>query len=167
MRRFLSRAPWLLALVLMTPASARADVTMLVGLTAVEGLRPSLAWSFGYRPSAVGVEVEYLSTTPGDYTAGGIFGSVIVVPVTIARAEVFVIGGVGVWGEGFDGGKRTGVLTAANVGGGILLGLAGPLRLRIDYRLFRLGEVSKEEIGAINPSRKYPQRIAAGLSLRF
>ena len=157
----------LVALVLMNPVSARADATVLVGLKSVEGLRPSFAWSFGYRPSAVGVEVEYLSTRPGDYSAGGIFGSVIVIPVTIAKAHIFVVGGVGVWGEGFEGGKRTGVLSAVNVGGGVLVDLTGPLKLRLDYRLFRLGEVSKEEIGAIAPSRKYPQRIAVGLYFDF
>ena len=166
MRRLLIAA-WLLALVLVNPVSASADATFLVGLTSVEGLRPSFAWSFGYRPSAVGVEVEYLTTRPGDYSAGGIFGSVIVVPMTIAKAQIFFVGGVGVWGEGFDEGKRTGVLSAVNVGGGVLVGLAGPLKLRLDYRLFRLGEVSKEEIGAISPSSKHPQRIAAGLHFRF
>ena len=103
----------------------------------------------------------------GDYSAGGIFGSVIVVPGTISNVQIFVLGGVGVWGEGFDGGKRTGVLSAANVGGGVLVGLGGPVSLRLDYRLFRLGEVSKEEIGAISPSRKHPQRIAAGLYFKF
>jgi hypothetical protein len=41
------------------------------------------------------------------------------------------------------------------------------LRLRLDYRLFLLGEVSEEEVGAIAPSRKHPQRIAAGLYFRF
>jgi len=35
------------------------------------------------------------------------------------------------------------------------------LRLRLDYRLFLLGEVEEEEVGAIAPSRKHPQRIAA------
>lgn len=91
----------------------------------------------------------------------------IVQPLTIAKAHIFVVAGVGVWGEGFEAGKRTGVLSAVNVGGGVLLNITGPLKLRLDYRLFRLGEVSKEEIGAISPSRKHPQRIAAGLSVRF
>jgi hypothetical protein len=169
--RLLSRAAWLVALVLMNPVSARADATVLVGLTLVDALRPSYGFSFGYRPSAVGFEIEYLSTlgqtTPGDYSAGGIFGSLIVQPVTISNVQIFAVGGVGVWGEGFAGGKRTGVLNARNVGGGVLVALAGPLRLRLDYRLFLLGEVSEEEVGAIAPSRKHPQRIAAGLYFRF
>jgi hypothetical protein len=60
--RLLSRAAWLVALVLMNPVSARADATVLVGLTLVDALRPSYGFSFGYRPSAVGFEIEYLST---------------------------------------------------------------------------------------------------------
>ena len=167
MRRLLSRAAWLVALVIMNPLSARADGTVLVGLTSVDALRPSFGFSFGYRPSAVGVEVEYLSTFPGDYSAGGIFASVIVQPVTISNVQIFAVGGVGVWGEGFAGGKRTGVLNAGNVGGGVLVALAGPVRLRLDYRLFLLGEVSEAEVGAIAPSRKHPQRIAAGLHFAF
>ncbi len=167
MRRVLSRAAWFVALVLMTPLSARADATVLVGLTSVDALRPSYGFSFGYRPSAVGFEIEYLSTTPGDYTAGGIFASLIVQPVTISNVQIFAIGGLGVWGEGFAGGKRTGVLTAGNVGGGVLVPLAGPVRLRLDYRLFLPGEVSKEEVGAIAPRTKHPQRIAAGIHFAF
>jgi hypothetical protein len=99
-RRLLTRAAWLVALVLMNPVSARADGTVLVGLTSVDALRPSSGFSFGYRPSAVGVEVEYLSTfgqtSPGDYSAGGIFASVIVQPVTISNVQIFAVGGVGV-----------------------------------------------------------------------
>jgi hypothetical protein len=167
MRRLLSRAAWLVALVLMNPVSARADATVLVGGTSVDALRPSFGFSFGYRPSAVGFEIEYLSTTPGDYTAGGIFASLIVQPVTISNVQIFAVGGVGVWGEGFAGGKRTGVLSAGNVGGGVLVPLVGPLRLRLDYRLFLLGEVSKEEVGAIAPRTKHPQRIAAGIHFAF
>lgn len=171
MRRVLNRFALLAAIVIMTPASARADGTVLLGLTSAGTLRPSFGFSFGYRPSAVGVEVEYLSTfpqqSPGGYSAGGIFGSVIVQPVTISHLEIFAVGGVGVWGEGFKGGKRTGVLNAGNVGGGVLVALAGPLKLRLDYRLFLLAEVSDAEVGAIAPSRKHPQRIAAGLYFRF
>lgn len=171
MRRSLSRAACLVVLMLMNPVSARGDATVLVGLTYVDALRPSYGFSFGYRPSVVGFEIEYLGTfgqtTPGDYSAGGIFASVIVQPVTISHVQIFAVGGFGAWGEGFAGGKRTGVLNAGNVGGGVLVGLAGPLKLRLDYRLFLLGEVAEAEVGAIAPSRKHPQRIAAGLHFAF
>ena len=59
------------------------------------------------------------------------------------------------------------MLNAGNVGGGVLVSLAGPVSLRLEYRLFLLGEVSEAEVGAVAPSRKYPQRIAAGLQVGF
>ena len=159
----------LVAFVLMNPVTARADATVLVGLKSVKGLRPSCGFSFGHRPSVVGFEIEYLSTlgetAPGDYSAGGIFVSLIVQPVTISNVQIFAVGGFGVWGEGFKGGKGTGVFNAGNVGGGVLVPLAGPLRLRLDYRLFLLGKA--DETGAIAPSSKHPQRIAAGLHFAF
>jgi hypothetical protein len=167
-RRLLNGAAWLVVFVLMNPLSARADATVLWGLMSVDALRPSFGFSFGHRPSAVGFEIEYLSTlgqtTPGDYSAGGAFASLIVQAVTISNVQIFAVGGVGIWAEGFAG-KRTGVLNAGNVGGGVLVALAGPLRLRLDYRLFLLGKV--EEEGGIAPSRKHPQRIAAGLYFDF
>ena len=49
----------------------------------------------------------------------------------------------------------------------VLVPLSGPLSLRLDYRLFLLGEVSKEEVGAIAPGTKHPQRIAAGIHFDF
>ena len=169
MRRLLSGAAWLAVLVLMNPLSARADATVLVGLKSVEGLRPSFGWSFGHRPDAVGFEIEYLRTVHqtalGGYSAGGVFASLIVQPVTISHVQIFAIGGVGIWGEGFSGGKSAGLFRAGNVGGGALVHLAGPLSLRLDYRLFLLGKA--EEQGSIPPSTKHPQRIAAGLHFDF
>ena len=45
-----------------------------------------------------------------------------------------------------------------NIGGGIKMSLAGPLRLRFDYRVFTLkGE----------PRHANPQRFYAGINLKF
>jgi hypothetical protein len=168
-RRLLSGPAWLVVFVLMPPVSARADGTVLLGLMSVDGLHPLFGFSYGYRPSAVGFEIEYLSTlggsTKASSSAGGIFASLIVQPVTISNVQVFAIGGFGIWGESFAGGKGTGVLDAKNVGGGVLIPLAATISLRLDYRLFLLGEV--EEVGSVAPSAKHPQRIAAGLHVAF
>ena len=45
-----------------------------------------------------------------------------------------------------------------NGGAGLSVGLMGPVRVRIDYRLFRLGWQSAEHT---------PHRVYAGLSLAF
>ena len=52
--------------------------------------------------------------------------------------------------------EETGVGT--NVGGGVKISLAGPLRLRVDYRVFKLGS------GALNSPA---HRFYAGLNLKF
>jgi hypothetical protein len=46
----------------------------------------------------------------------------------------------------------------SNAGGGVKIGLAGPIRLRVDYRVFKLGS------GALNSPA---HRIYAGLNLKF
>jgi hypothetical protein len=45
-----------------------------------------------------------------------------------------------------------------NVGGGVKISLAGPLRLRVDYRVFTLSG---------DPLHSKPQRFYAGLNLKF
>jgi hypothetical protein len=45
-----------------------------------------------------------------------------------------------------------------NVGGGVKVNLAGPLRLRFDYRVFTLQG---------DPLHSNPQRFYAGLNLKF
>ena len=45
-----------------------------------------------------------------------------------------------------------------NTGGGVKVSLAGPVRLRVDYRVFRLGA------NALNTTS---QRIYAGINLKF
>jgi hypothetical protein len=53
----------------MFPASASADVTMLVGPMLVGGLRPSVGVGYSYCPSVVGFELEYLGTLGGETRA--------------------------------------------------------------------------------------------------
>jgi hypothetical protein len=45
-----------------------------------------------------------------------------------------------------------------NVGGGVKMSLAGPLRLRLDYRVFTLKG---------SPRYATPQRFYAGINLKF
>jgi hypothetical protein len=162
------RAVWLGALIFTNPVTARADGTVLLGLMSVDGPRPSLGVAFSYCPSVAGFEIEYLGTLGGETadhsSAGGIFGSVIVQPVTISRVQFFGIAGFGLWGEKFADGKGTGELGAKNIGGGVKIRIAERLKLRLDYRLFLLGE---PEDASRDPSTRHPQRLSAGLHLVF
>jgi hypothetical protein len=67
-----------------------------------------------------------------------------------------VTAGAGVFRERLGRSTDTGV--APNLGGGVKIDLAGPLRLRVDYRAFRLGDDA-----FYSPSH----RLYAGLNLRF
>jgi len=166
--RKLIRSAWLGALILMNPVSARADATVLLGLMSVGSPRPSFGVAFGYCPSVVGFEIEYLGTLGGvtaDHSsAGGVFASIIVQPVTTSDVQFFGIGGFGIWGETFVDGKGTGAVSAKKIGGGVKIGIAERLRLRLDYRLFLLGE---PDDASRDPSTRHPQRFSAGLHLVF
>ena len=64
--------------------------------------------------------------------------------------------GVGVYHETL--GEHSDTNITINTGGGAKINLAGPLRLRVDYRVFKLGS------GALySPAH----RIYAGLNLKF
>ena len=168
MRQPLIRIALLGALILANPVGARADGTVLLGLMTLDGPRPSVGVAFGYCPSVAGFEIEYLGTLGGESanhsSAGGIFGNVIVHPLTIGNLQFFAIGGFGLWGETFAGGKGTGELGAKDIGGGVKIRLVGRLRLRLDYRLFLLGD--PEGASAV-PSTNRPQRFSAGLHVVF
>jgi hypothetical protein len=156
------------ALILMSPVSARADGTVLVGLMTLDGPRPSIGVAFGYCPSVAGFEIEYLGTLGGESadhsSAGGIVGNLIVQPMTIGNLQFFAVGGFGLWGETFADGRGTGALSAKDIGGGVKIGIAGRLRLRLDYRLLLLGD---PEGASGVPSTTRPQRFSAGLHLVF
>jgi hypothetical protein len=154
------------ALLLAVPRGARAaDVAVLPGL--MTGTRPGFGWVIGHAPSVAGFEIEYLSTVRGKSAdrsvAGGVFGNLVVQPVVIRNLQPFGIVGFGMWGESFaDGG--TGALGARDIGGGVKVWVTDRLRLRLDYRLFLLGDVQD---GSRAPSTKRPQRISAGIHLAF
>lgn len=166
--RRLARAAWLGAVVLMNPVSARADATVLMGPMFLDGARSSFGVAFSYSPYIAGFEIEYLGTLDrrpaGRSSAGGIFASLIVQPVTISSFQPFAIAGFGMWGETFPDGTGSGALEAKNIGGGVKIGVSERLRLRLDYRLFVLGD---PEDSSRAPSTRRPQRFSAGLHLVF
>jgi hypothetical protein len=146
MRSFKDLRVWMIgALLFAVPGSARADVAILSGLMAVNGPRPAFSVAFGHAPSETGFEIEYLGTSgAGDSAdrsvAGGIFINAIVQPVVIGNLQPFGIFGLGMWAETFGDRTGTGALGAKDIGGGIKVRITDRLRLRLDYRLFLLGD---------------------------
>jgi len=76
------------------------------------------------------------------------------------RNDLQVYGGGGI---GFYDDADSGPSSAKILGAGVKLPLAGPLKLRVDYRLF-LGEASASS--AVSKSI-HAQRLSAGISLYF
>jgi opacity protein-like surface antigen len=144
-----------------TCAPARADITAFLGATTTPVNRQVRGAAVGSGLLIVGFEFEY-SSTAEDRAAGapslqvGSANGLLQTPVAILRFQPYVTAGAGIFRERFGTSTETGV--APNVGAGVKLSLAGPLRLRVDYRVFRLGDGAR-----YTPSH----RLYAGLNLKF
>jgi hypothetical protein len=79
-------------------------------------------------------------------------------PFPVLGLEPYVTAGIGVYREALTTQKHQETNIGTNVGGGIKLSLFGPLRLRVDYRVFMLGG------GALHSPA---HRIYAGVNLKF
>lgn len=153
--------PVLLALALVTarPSPAYADLTAFLGLTTSPSTRPARGFAFGINLIIVGFEFEYSKTAeeavkaaPGLTTS--MFNGLVMTPT--GDTQLYVTAGGGFFRERF--GDLTETSFGTNIGGGLKLGLAGPLRLRVDYRIFNLRG---------SPRYKTPQRFYAGINIAF
>jgi opacity protein-like surface antigen len=153
------------------PARASADATGFIGLVTEPSVRPALGFSLGAGLLIVGFEFEYAQSgddlddlAPSLRTFMG--NLLIQTPVPIGGVQFYGTVGAGAYREQFDEvfaeseglsrDRETNVGT--NLGGGVKIGLAGPLRLRLDYRVFILND----SITGENQHRLY-----AGVNLRF
>lgn len=153
---------WLLAMLAASGAEpAFADATFFAGSAASPG-RATLGAALGLALEPVGVEFEY-GGAPADPAAGtaalrtGLFNLLVGAPARGGRrVQVYASVGVGAYRERLEEHARTGL--AASAGGGVHVRLAGPFRLRFDYRVFALR-------GSALRSR--PRRAYAGLGVAF
>ena len=143
------------------PGRAFADITGFFGVNTTPTNRQTTGFAFGAGLLIVGFEFEY-SSTGEDVSAGSPslkfgMGSVLLqTPVAIGGFQPYFETGAGFYSEAL--GARTDSGFAYGTGGGVKISLAGPLRLRVDYRGIRLGS------GALaSPAH----RIYAGLNLKF
>jgi opacity protein-like surface antigen len=166
MKRLLAAAMFLL----ITPLSASADVTAFLGRTTTPEARASRGLAIGTGLLIVGFEFEYSSTDETSTVPNGpfndvpaiktyMFNGLLQTPVPIARMQFYGTVGGGVYRETLatdpdDDGTNFGT----NVGGGAKITLVGPLRLRLDYRIFSLRGT---------PRHSTVQRFYAGVNLKF
>jgi opacity protein-like surface antigen len=149
------------SLLLLTPSPAAADITAFLGSNPTPTARLVKGASAGVGLVIVGFEFEYAHTNedreqaaPGLWTY--MFNGLLQTPVPIAGMQFYGTAGGGVFHETLNSLSETNV--GINVGGGIKLALAGPLRLRFDYRVFTLQG---------SPLYSKPQRFYAGVNLKF
>lgn len=143
---------------LLAPAVARADVTAFWGAGTTPVTRASRGLAFGVSLVVVGFEVEYGNTVENaDESAPSLrTGTINGLIQTPTKTQLYVTVGGGFYHEGLGTEGVTGFGT--NLGGGIKLPLAGPLRLRVDYRVFSLHG---------SPRFRSSQRIYGAMNFNF
>jgi hypothetical protein len=119
-------------------AAMTPDPHVAIGIAV--GLRP--------RPTPVALEFEY--SRSGSDPAEGVpaivtfSGNVLLqFPVQASRYQFYGTFGVGVYGLSLDS-KSSEPEGVWNFGGGAKITVAGPLKLRVDYRAFRLAPIPRE-----------------------
>src|SRR4029453_7880562 len=145
--------------VLAVGAPARADMTAFLGANTTPANRQVRGGALGTGFVIVGFEVEYASP-PADPAAAAPslktgMGNILL-QAPFQDFQPYITSGVGIFNESLGTHSETNF--GSNAGGGRKIGLAGPVRLRVDYRVFKLGS------GALNSPAP---RIYAGLNLKF
>jgi opacity protein-like surface antigen len=154
-------AGFLALALLLIPSRASADITAFLGLNPTPTNRLASGFSVGTGLVIVGFEFEYSHTREDDVELSPslktfMFNGLAQTPVPIHGLQFYGTAGGGVYRETLLDESETNV--GINVGGGVKMALAGPLRLRFDYRVFTLQG---------SPLHSKPQRFYAGVNLKF
>lgn len=150
-----------LALLAVTAAPARADITAFLGLSPTPARHTVKGFSGGLSLLVVGFEFEYShlgeetsEALPGLKTYSG--NVLVQTPVEVKGTQFYATAGGGGYQEYLA--ARDEKHFSLNFGGGIKVRVLGPVRLRLDYRVFRLqGE----------PLYPTYQRFYAGANVAF
>ena len=120
---------------------ARADITAFLGLSPTPQRHALKGFSAGLSLLIVGFEFEFsdlgeddIERLPGlkTYSANAFAQT----PIEIKGTQLYATAGAGAYRETLGAAEETHV--GINLGGGAKIRLLGPLRLRLDYRVFRL-----------------------------
>ena len=140
---------------------AHADITAFLGVTTTPTNRQTRGLSFGVGLLVVGFEFEFADTTDDPTTGApsltmGSGNLMLQTPSSFYGFQPYFTTGGGLYHETLGAHEDTSF--ALNTGGGVKINLIGPVRLRVDYRVFKLGS------GALySPAH----RIYAGLNVKF
>ena len=157
----LARLLLLTAAALAACPDARADATLFLGTSSGPSNRGNRGFALGAGLLVVGFEFEYGHAvedlpegSPSLHTGMG--NVLIQTPVAIFGLQPYFTTGGGVYRESFNSRSETNF--AVNTGGGAKISLFGPLRARVDYRVFRLRGSPIEDV---------VQRLYVGANLKF
>lgn len=141
-----------------TAAPARADITAFLGLTPTPERHTLKGLSVGAGMIIVGFEFEFAHI--GEDKAEGLPGlktySGNVLVQTPTATQLYATTGVEGYRENLGSIQET--YFGTNIGGGVKVKLVGPLRLRADYRIFKLQG---------SPIHSVYQRFYVGGNLKF
>ena len=157
----LARLRLLAAALLFTASPAWADVTAFVGTATAPSNRTTRGFAIGAGLLIVGFEFEYGDTVEDLADAApslrtGMGNLLIQTPFAIAGFQPYFTTGAGVYWEELGSLSETNF--GINNGGGVKISLIGPVRARIDYRVFSLRG---------SPVEDTVQRFYVGVNLKF
>lgn len=140
---------------------ASADITGFLGFSPTPETHMARGFAVGFGLLVVGFEFEYSSISedtvdgaPALRTGSG--NILIQTPIEVSGIQLYGTLGGGLYRERLV--ERQETHFTSNLGGGAKIRLAGPLRLRLDYRLFRLNG---------DPLHQTYHRFYAGANIGF
>ena len=153
------------ALLTLLATPAFADATVFLGSTTTPANRAVKGAAVGVSLLIVGFEFEYADTSEDTLEAApslrtGMANVLLQTPIPIAGIQFYATMGAGGYREqlGEEPNRIQETHVGINTGGGVKVSLLGPIRARVDYRLFKLrGE----------PLHSTVHRVYAGFNLAF
>lgn len=160
MRKTLTSVLLALCFLSVAPTAAWADITAFFGVGHRPETRVMKGAAIGMTLVIAGFEVEYADISEKDAASAprlrtGLINGFVQTPTS--GAQLYATAGVGLYRESLRGTYQE-THTAINIGGGLKMGLMGPVKLRVDYRLIRLNG---------QPIEKTVHRVYAGLNTSF
>jgi len=160
-----ARTAAILVAAMLIPSVAHADLTGFLGATTTPSNRRVEGFAVGAGLLIVGFEFEYAHTHE-DLTSPELapelrtfmFNGMVQTPFAIAGFQPYATVGGGAYRETLSVPDESETSFGTNVGGGAKINLAGPLWLRVDYRVFNLRGT---------PLHSTVQRLYAGVNLKF
>jgi len=159
MKKVLVAALVAVGLIAATPRPAAADATIFWGFSSTPTNRAARGFAVGISLIVVGFEFEYANTSEDALKAApglrtGMFNGLLQTPT---KMQLYVTAGGGFFRERFNDVGETNFGT--NIGGGVKIPLFGPLRIRVDYRVFNLR--------GSDTVYMHPQRFYVGGNIAF